>query len=580
MIANIIWRYNLSKLKNYVFLTLLLIVSQVNVSAQSIPIHDLEEEQIRLIQMMKGVQYTSFTNRPIWNDIYSEYLKIAEPGNGIWSRNNSTKDYDISSEMNIRFGFYRPTVRIAGNSTVPYSENNESAWYGSGLNTEFTGGFWLSSDYVTLTFRPQIVSQQNLDFEVPRFIPDDSEGNLRFVAEGIGDIIDQPFRFGSDSFNTFSYGYTSLRIHYKTIETGISNEPILWGANVKYPLLMSNNAPGMEHFFVGTRRPINIPWFGKLEFKWLGAFPEDSDYFDQEEAFKRDRFLTGINIVYSPAISPNLQLGFARVVHTYIDSDGLKSSDLGMIFDPFYLKEFIDTRGPLRDVKPRNHLNSLFARWVWPGSKTEIFAEYLRDDFAWDSRDLLMEPQHNSGYSIGFSKLFEAPLAKFYKITFEQTDLTPSFLEEVRPQNYYYSDTKIKQGHTNKGQLLGAAIGPGSNSQFVGLDAYQTWGRIGVFVQRLSDNNHFHFEFDRSLNRPEEFRQGYGDYWRHRTDLIIGVKSLYHFKKIWISSEFSWKKLFNYGRFDYGEFGGLNIANFEPYDKRNIHFKLSFSYNF
>ncbi len=555
----------------------LLLSAQATLS-QSIPIDHLKEEQIRIQQLRHGTLFSSFTNRPVWNGIYDRYMEL-DPAQGIWGQKINTPEYDIG--FSFRAGIYEPTFQITANSDVPYGDNNEAAWYGRGLNSEFKAGLWITSDYLTITFRPQLVSQTNIDFEEPRFIPTDEEGNFQYVSEGIGNIIDRPFRFGSESFNTVSIGYTSVRLHYKMIEAGVSNEPLWWGSMSKYPLLLSNNAPGMRHFFAGTRSPLRIPYVGKFELKWLGAFPEDSDYFIyQPEEEPQDRFMTGINISYSPGIAPNLHLGFSRVVHTILENGLLTGEDLGIILDPFLLKNFLDTRGPLDNLKPRNHLNSIYARWVWPESRIELFGEFYREDFAYDSRDLLMEPRHNSGYAFGIQKLFNAPLANFYKAHVEFTNMTPSYLQEVRPQNYYYTHPTIRQGHTHRGQVLGAAIGPGSNSQFFSLDGYWNYGRAGLFVRRLADNNHFHYQFDRSLNRPEEFRQGFGDYWRNRTDLTIGGRGMFFYKQILVSGELSWTKLFNYGRFDYGRFGGLNIANFEPYDITNVQFQVSVSYFF
>ncbi len=554
---------------------LMLSLFPADAQAQIIPIDDIKEEQLRIYQLFHGSVGSSMSNRPVWNFTYDKTLGLGDHDFGFWSRNHRAPQLDLG--YNLRLGVYNPSLRITSNSGVPYGDNNEAAWYGKGLNTEFLGGFWLTSDYLTVTFRPHLVDHENAEFEVPRFIPTDDDGNHQFVAEAIGDIIDRPFRFGPDSFRTFSLGYTSLRAHYRQFEAGISNEPLWWGGNVKYPLLMSNNAPGMRHYFAGTREPFNVPFVGNFEFKWLGAFPEDSDYFDTDE--EKDRFMSGININWAPSIASNLHLGFARVVHTYLE-DGLSREDLGMIFDPFLLENFLATRGPLQNLKPRNHLNSIYARWVWPESRFELYGEFYREDFAWDSRDLLMEPRHNSGYAFGFQKLVLAPYANFYRINLEFTNMTPSYLQEVRPQNYYYTHPEIRQGHTHLGQLLGAAIGPGSNSQFLSIDGYTDNGRFGVFFRRLADNNHFHYNYDRMLNRPEEHRQGYGDYWRNRTDLTLGTRALYNYREFLITGEFSWTKLFNYGRFDYGQFGGLNISNFEPYDISNVQFQFSVTYIF
>lgn len=547
-------------------------------NSQTIPIDDIKEEQLRIQQLIHGSKYSSFTNRPTWNHIYQTYMNLESADYGMWSREFTSPQFEYKSLF--KMGLYSPSAGFTANSAVPYGENNEAAWYGKGFNTELQGGFWFTSDYVTITFRPQLVNQQNQEFDIPRFIPRDENGNIRYVAEGIGSIIDRPFRFGPASFQTLSLGYSSIRVHYKNIEAGVSNEPMWWGANIKYPLIMSNNAPGMPHFFLGTRGPLNIPYVGNFEFKWLGAFPEDSEYFDQPIQYQKDRFMNAVNLSYSPFFAPNIHFGWTRAVHTYLETGVLEAEHLGLVFDPFLLKNFEQTRGPVKLIEPRNHLNSLYARWVWPESRIEIFGEYFRDDFAWDTRDLLMEPRHNSGYAFGFQKLIFGRYAHFYRLHVEFTNMTPGYLEEVRPQNYYYTDDRIRQGHTHEGQLIGAAIGPGSNSQYLGLDAYFDTGRLGLFVRRLADNNHFHYEYDRFLDRPEEFRQGFGDYWRNRTDLTIGTRGLFYYQKFLISASFAWTKLFNYGRYDYGEFGGINIANFEPHDKINVQFHLGLTYRF
>jgi hypothetical protein len=547
--------------------------------SQTIPIDHIREEQMRIQQLLNGSLYSSFTNRPVWNHTYDSTMAKSPYDFGIWTQPIKQASYGI--EPYFKAGIYIPEARFTVNTALPYGENNESAWYGKGFNSEWTAGFWVTSDYLTVTFRPRLSNHQNLDFKAPRFIPTNEQGEREFVAEGIGDIIDRPYRFGPDPFGRASLGYTSIRAHFRMFEAGYSNEPLWWGGNVKYPLVMSNNAPGMRHIFAGTRSPMRIPYVGKFEFKYLLAFPEDSDYFEpDEERFDLDRIMNGINLSWSPAFAPNLTFGITRAIHTYMDENGLLQEDFTLILDPLLLKNFLETRGPLDEVRPRNHLNSIYGRWIWPESMIEIYGEYFRDDYAWDSRDLLMEPRHNSGYAFGFQKLILSSFSEFVKLHMEFTNMTPSYLEEVRRQDYYYADRLVPQGHTNRGQVLGAAIGPGSNSQYLGLDAYFERGRGGLFIRRLSDNNHFHFEFDRALDRPEEFRQGFGDYWRNRTDLTIGARGLYTIRNFIFRGELSWTKLLNYGRFDYGEFGGLNIANFVPNDLNNFQFQVAASYRF
>lgn len=547
---------------------------------QTLPVDDFRIEQMRLQILLGSYNGFSFESMPIWFSRYEEVMKNSSDGYGIWSEINPlTKLYQ--DERFFHVGLYEPHIRLTSNSSLPYGENNEGAWYGRGFHSELFAGLWISSDYVTLTFRPQWVYHQNLPFEYPRFISYGENGDPLYQSEAIGEYIDAPFRFGSPAFTSWSTGYSSIRFHYKSLETGFGTDPMRWGSMPKYPLLLSNNAPGMPHFFLATRSPLRIPYAGKLSATLIGSFPENSDYFETNDTEIASRFMNGINLSFTPSIASNFTLGFARILQVYLENDRFQFSDLGIILDPFYLENFIRARGPLDQNRTRQQMNLIYFRWLWPENNFELFGEFYREDFAWDSRDLMMQPRHNSGYAFGFNKLFFAPLANVYKVAFELTNLTPSYLQEVRPQNYFYAHPVIRQGHTHRGQLLGAAIGPGSNSQSLDIISYQNWGRFGLFFRRLADNNHFHYQYDRSLNRPEIFRGGFGDYWRNRTDMTIGTRFLYKTQNsLLIQGEFSWTKLFNYGRYDYGRFGGLNISNFTPYDSTNLQFQLGFTYQF
>lgn len=550
---------------------------------QTIPVGDHQEEQIRLLQLMHGSDLSSFTNRPVWQEVYNRHMKLesGEFGDGWWNR--PVESYQTELPYGFLAGVYNPSIQITANSQVPYGENNAAAWYGRGFSSELQGGLWLTSDYITITFRPHLIRHGNNDFVVPRFIPEDEEGKPLYVSEAIGDIIDRPFRFGPDSYTTRDWGHSSVRAHAGPFEAGYSTEPLWWGANARYPLMMSNNAPGMPHWFTGTREPARIPYVGAFEFRWMFGRPSDSDYFDRDEMFMRDRFFNAINISFSPQWIPNLHIGHSRAFHTYIDEeDGVSMSEIFAVFEPYHLERQLENHDD--GVLPaRNELRSYYARWVWPDANMEIFAEFLRDGVMWDSRDAMMEPRHHAGYAFGFQKLFRAPLARMYKAHVEFTNLTPSFLQEVRPQTYIYSNEQIPQGHTNRGQLLGAAIGPGSNSQYFALDAYTENGQFGLYLRRLSDNNHFHFEYDRFLDRPEQFRQGFGDYWRHRTDLTIGTTFRYDTGPVLLTGGVSWSRLMNYGRFEYGVFGsGINISTYDPTDKdiENLQFQFGLEWRF
>jgi hypothetical protein len=48
----------------------------------------------------------------------------------------------------------------------------------------------------------------------------------------------------------------------------------------------------------------------------------------------------------------------------------------------------------------------------------------------------------------------------------------------------FYTNTSVTQGHTHRGQLLGAPIGTGAESLFIGGDYYWSRGRTGLSLER------------------------------------------------------------------------------------------------
>src|SRR5699024_2766778 len=208
---------------------------------------------------------------------------------------------------------------------------------------------------------------QKLDFPKPRFIPTDADGNPRYQA--IFSSIDMPYRFGPDAYGGFDLGNSSARIHYKSIEIGAGTESLWWGPGVQYALIMSNNAAGVPHLFMGTREPLSLPLnIGKVEFRWIWGWPRDSDYFILNN---EQRFLNALNFNYTPSFIPNLTVGLTRAFHQYIPEGGLSSSDFFDILQAFQKVKQEDTgdRG-LNDAK--NQLVSVYFRWVFPESNAEI----------------------------------------------------------------------------------------------------------------------------------------------------------------------------------------------------------------
>lgn len=536
--------------------------------AQPVPISDIRDQQYRTLQLLSDSAIeNSLSNRPLW---MADYRKLAE---GVQSTAGAWWAEPLEGPKTTFFnyfdvGLFEPVLRNTYNSQLPYGENNGAAWYGKGLNTEFQGGFFLTSDYMTVTFRPHFIYTQNRDFAKPRFIPTNRDGSPRYQA--IFASIDMPYRFGPDSYSNFDLGHSSARIHYKSIEAGAGTEPLWWGPGVQYALMMSNNAAGVPHLFLGTREPLPLG-IGDFEFRWIWGWPRDSEYFSVND---EQRFLNALNVSYTPSFVPNLTVGLTRAFHQYVPDDGLEASDFFEILQAFQKvkQEESDSRG-LNDTK--NQLASVYFRWVFPESNAEIYGEYFREDHNFDMRDFILEPDHDRAYTVGAQKIVESNWIDFVKFNAEINSLVPNRVEEVRPQTYYYRHGIVRQGHTSRGQVLGAGIGPGSGSQFLGAEGYFNKGMLGLFIQRVEDNDYFHYEWNdtNAANPPV------GDIYNHRINLNIGLNGAYKRSPLLLEGKLIWNKNYNYGRYDYGN-RNIDFETTGEDDKINIQLQLSIRYLF
>src|SRR5699024_1736278 len=143
---------------------ILFIGSAASVTAQPIPVGSIQEQQYRILQLLSdSTVLTSMNSRPVWNRTYQKVFgdpKIQKYQSSWWA--NPLKGYEQKLSTYLKWGIYEPVIINTFNSQLPYSSgNNGSAWYGRGFNEEFQGGFYLSSRFVTVTFRPHISFSQN-----------------------------------------------------------------------------------------------------------------------------------------------------------------------------------------------------------------------------------------------------------------------------------------------------------------------------------------------------------------------------------------------------------------------------------
>ena len=411
----------------------------------------------------------------------------------------------LAPEISLRnklwsYDIIEPQFLMMRNSGLPFSQNNSSMWAGRGISTRTLAGVRLELPNVRLIVAPQLVVSQNLFWlqRHPKYfqplVP------LGYVGRGYTFPyyfytfpIDHPLGFGEERIRSVDAGESSLIVHGRGFEAGISTENEWWGPGVRNAMLLSNNAPGFPHAFVRTARPIETP-LGGLELRWLVGALEESRYFDSVST-NDTRSLAAIGLTLQSRWDPNLSLGVARSV--YASADGWKDAALrwgdvfkGVTDENEEILDHVWNEPPLPGG--RDQLFTLFGRWVFPESGAEVYAEWGRTQMPKSPAALLRSPNHTQGYTIGLQWRSDPVGPGTLKLHGELTQLEQSASFRDGPVGSWYTSNRVPQGYTHKGHILGASIGPGASSQFAAADYLaQSW-RAGAYVGRIRTNEDVH----------------------------------------------------------------------------------------
>jgi hypothetical protein len=134
--------------------------------------------------------------------------------------------------------------------------------------------------------------------------------------------------------------------------------------------------------------------------------------------------------------------------------------------------------------KNRDQITSFFGRWVLPRSGAEFYGEWARSAEPSSLQDFLEYPGHSEGYMIGLQWAHDAFAHTTFRLQSELSYLEPDPSIRVRPVVATYTSDRVEQGFTQRGQVLGAATGPGSSSQWIAGDLFGRAWRFGIFGNR------------------------------------------------------------------------------------------------
>jgi hypothetical protein len=370
---------------------------------------------------------------------------------------------------------FRLTGALGGatyNSDFPLSINDGAVWAGRGVTAYAGAGAVARWRWLSARIEPVAFWAQN---QRTAIVANGAAGPQRFGDAQYPLNIDRPQRFGDRAYARIDPGQSGVRLDVLGLAAGVTAASQWWGPAVVDPLILGNNARGYPRLFVGTSRPVSVGigtlhtvvQSGRLGQSAYAASPRDS------------AFRTGVGVAAVVTVRgvPGLELGGSRFFHEAWRGAGRAPGRLSAAFGSFY------GYGGGGTVD-QNEIGSVFGRWVFGRAGAEVYGEYMRNDASLNTRDLVLEPDHNSGYMVGFRRAWARHPGRLAAVRFEATSTRVTHLQRVRGQSPAYVHTQFRQGHTELGQVLGSEAAQGGGSTTVGYDEYRRDGRWTFEVAR------------------------------------------------------------------------------------------------
>lgn len=520
---------------------LILQLAGYKVFSQTLPVGTSAVEDYYRNAQLLGTADTnvSFTVRPLFPGSLNKLFSTFYPDNSEIRTTPSVAGIG-NGQSKYKLELLPLSLQTQFNSHHPYGWNDGPMIPAKGLQTVVSAGLFFEYGPLTVQLKPEFVNAANSDFETL------NKGHYDIIFARYYDIynnIDLPARFGTSSYSKVFWGQSSIRLNYKALSFGLSTENLWWGPGIRSSLLMSNTAPGFAHLTLNTRKPVSTPIgsfegqiiAGRLENSGFAPLTPDHSYFGANLYVPKPndwRYLAGIVLTWQPKWVPGLFLGFDQTSQTYGKNlSGLR--DYLPLFSP--VKSVSATDNPINKQDQRN---AMFMRWLWPQEHAEVYFEYGRNNNTNDFTQDVLTPDKSRAYVFGLRKIlpFNKTKNENLLIGIEVTQLQENSIENIKEGYEWYVSKNIRQGYTNRGEVLGAGIGPGGNLQSLNVSWIKGLKRLGIQLERYVHNNDFYYYayYDSS------------DFRRHWVDLSLGLSGEWNYKNLIFNAKLQGIQSLNY----------------------------------
>ena len=422
----------------------------------------------------------------------------------------------------VKLAVVMPEILHITQSDFPLPGNDGPLWAGRGRSWSVTTGVAVCAGRGRFgaIIAPTFWRARNDDFALvsdPRIVPPQWAGASPWASpyHDPRRSLDQPRRFADRPLEAWDAGVLAAWWRTDALEVGVTTEPEWWGPGLRNALLLSSQSAGVPRAYVGTARPLNVA--GALEFRAFLGQMSWSRFFRAELPADSARSLSGAIVTWRPRFEPRLQVGVARLVAAPTTGG---AALLGHVLDVLRPVGTPNAR-PLSDgtvLSGPDQLFSAFAHWRLPDDGTELWLEWGRAEQPANLADILRAPQHSRAITIGLQHVRALPRPGWHaRVAFEYTGTGQTGTYRERPSGSWYTSRAVLGGFTQRGQVLGAAMGSGSTGQWAALDVGAPRGSLGVFLQRVKwDDDTFY-----TIPRPN----GNG-LCKHDVSLAWGLRAL------------------------------------------------------
>jgi len=440
------------------------------------------ERYLRTLSIAGVVAPLPWAGRPFGADELREFLRDTASRAHPWRTR-------MAAELGKRAAA-GASLMVSGNSAFAWGANDGAMWQGRGFTTAagIAGTFHWGP--VTAVLAPVAFVAQNAPFDL---IP--ISGNSPYRDSQFPTAVDRPQRMGHAPYARLDPGESSVRVRFGPAVAGISSASLGWGAGETFPAIFGPNAGGFSHVFLGTAgRGLKVPLLGRITARYLLGVLEQTKWSPVEgsETYVTDdqigtrRVGSGVTVSLMPAVLPGLELGASRFYHTPFTVPATRWNAWSKPIDGIFKTSRSDANSPGDSGNMiDNQLASFFARWTLPGRGVEASFEVLREDHNYDWRDLAQEPENNGALFGSLRAVVERSGSKLSLVTLEYFNGDVSPIAQARSQGSLYAHLPLRQGHTQRGQLLGAPVGVGAIAgSRVAFERFTPDGSRRLMVQR------------------------------------------------------------------------------------------------